>query len=71
MSDWLIELFPSLREGDKWGGPAGVLVKALVRRRRFFQQHIKLFRGEVVIKEIDRVDFLAVLVYFVMTMGAG
>ena len=47
------------------------LVETLVTGSSFFEDHIKLLRGEVIIEEIDWVNFITVFMYFIMAMRAG
>ena len=47
------------------------LIKTLVTCSRFFQQLVKLCRTKIIIEEINRINFFAVLMHFVMAMRPG
>ena len=50
---------------------AGLSIKALIAGSRDLQQPVELFRGEVIVKEVNRVEAGAVLMYFIVTVRGG
>ncbi len=47
------------------------LIEALITCCGLFQQPVKLLGRKIVVEEINRIDLVAVFVYFIMAVRAG